>query len=301
MYRNVLVPVDGSSFSEHAIPYAGAIARRAQARLHVVLVHTPLASYSAEIVPTRVFGEWEDEHREKETLYLDALVEGLRKQGIDAVADRLDGDAADRLIQRAKSEADLLVMATHGRGGLEQAWLGSVADAVVHHVRLPVLLVRPQEGADLQEDPVFEHLLVATDGSEAADAATDQAVQIARLFDARLTLLRVVSVPAGLSSPYLPHAARMDRETTERRQEEVQRFLDEKAAQLGRDARVQTHAALAYHPARGILEAIVELESDLIVLGTHRRARLARIVLGSVADKVLRASPVPVLIGHTDT
>lgn len=301
MYRNVLIPVDGSSFSEHAIPCAGAIARRAHARLHVVLVHTPLTSYSADIVPTRVSEGWEDEYREKEARYLDALVQGLREQGLDAVAERLDGDVADRLIQRARSEADLLVMATHGRGGLEQAWLGSVADEVVHHVRLPVLLVRPLEDADLAEDPIFENVLVAWDGSEAADAATDQALEIARLFDARLTLLRVVAVPAGLSSPYLPHAARMDRETTERRQEEAQRLVDEKAAQLGSDARVQTRVALAYHPAREILEAIVELECDLVVLGTHRRARLARIVLGSVADKVLRASPVPVLIGHTDT
>ncbi len=300
MYANVLLPVDGSSFSEQAIPYAAAIARRAGARLHVVLVHTPLARHAADIAATPLFESWEHRFREREASYLEDLVSRLGAGGVDAVAVKSEGDVAQRLIQRAKSEADLLVMATHGRGGLERAWLGSVADEVVHHVRLPVLLVPAQAEESGREDPSLDDVLVATDGSEAAAAATREAAQIARLFGGRLTLLRVVSVPAGLSSPYIPHAAQLDRETTERRQEEVQRFLDGAAEQLADGLDVRTHATLGYHPARGILDAISELDCDLVALGTHRRTRLARIVLGSVADKVVRASPVPVLVGHAD-
>ncbi len=297
MFRNVLLPVDGSSFSEHAIPYASAIARRARARIHVVLVHTPLAHYAAEFAPTPLVEQWEKEFREKEARYVDGLVESLRKRGLDAVAENLEGEVARCLIQRSKSEADLLVMATHGRGGLERAWLGSVADEVIHHVRLPVLLVEPRRDALPPDDPSFEHILVATDGSRAAAAATDEALKVARLFDARLTLLRVVSVPAGLSSPYIPHAALMDRETTKKRCEEAETFLAELAEELATETRVGTRVELAYHPAHGILDTLAELDCDLVVVGTHRKSRLARIVLGSVADKVLRASPMPVLIG----
>ncbi len=303
MYSNVVLPVDGSSFSEQAIPYASAIARRAGARLHVVLVHTPLARHAADIAVTPLFGEWEDRFRARETRYLEDLVERLRESGLDAVATRSEGEVAPKLIERAKSEADLLVMATHGRGGLERAWLGSVADEVVHHVRLPVLLVPAQAEQAAPQDVTFSNILVATDGSKAAAAATRQAAEIARLFEARLTLLRVVSVPAGLSSPYIPHAAQLDRETTERRRAEAVKYLDGVAAefrQRGGGPGVETRAELAYHPARGILDAIIELGSDLVALGTHRRSRLARVFLGSVADKVVRASPVPVLVGHAD-
>ncbi|UCF18672.1 MAG: universal stress protein [Gemmatimonadota bacterium] len=299
MYGNVLVPVDGSTFSEHAIPHAGGIARRASARLHVVLVHAPVARHSAEIAPMPLLDDWEEHYRQKEARYLDELVRRLREQGVNAVAERLEGEVADRLVRRASSDADLIVMTTHGRAGLDRAWLGSVAEEVVHHVRLPVLLMKPAAAEAQSLDPRFEHILVATDGSEAAAGATDQAMQIARLFEARVTLLRVVSMPAGLSSPYIPHAARMDRETTDRRREEARSFLDELTARLGGTAPMDARVELAYHPARGILDAVEELGCDLVALGTHRRPRLARIVLGSVADKVVRASPVPVLVGHT--
>jgi nucleotide-binding universal stress UspA family protein len=300
MFRNVLLPVDGSSFSEHAVPYALAIARRAQARIHVLLVHTSAAQYAAEFASFPLVEEWENEFRQKETRYIDRLVEDMRKRGLDATAERQEGDVARRIIERTKADADLLVMATHGRGGLERAWLGSVTDEVVHHVRVPVLLVEPRKDATPPDDPAVEHILVATDGSKAAAAATDEALRIARLFDARLTLLRVVSVPAGLTSPYIPHAALMDREATERGREEAEAFLAEQAKVVSNEIRVETRVELAYHPAHVILETAAELDCDLIALGTHRRARLARVFLGSVADKVVRASRLPVLIGHAD-
>lgn len=299
MYGNIMVPVDGSKFSEQAIPYASAIAGRAGARLHVVLVHTPLARLGADIAPTLLMGQWEDQYRNKEIDYLNDLIERLGQQGRDVVAEKLEGDVAHQLVERAKSNADLLIMATHGRAGLERAWLGSVADEVVHHVQLPVLLIRPEDDAVRPKDPRFEHVLVASDGSEAAAAATEQAVQLAGLFGSRLTLLRVASMPAGLTSPYIPHAALIDRETTERREKEAEEFLDGVAAKIAKGVTVQTHVARAYHPAHGILDAITELKCDLVALGTRRHTRLARIVLGSVADKIVRASPVPVLVGHT--
>lgn len=300
MYAHILVPVDGSSFSERAIPYARAIAQRAEARLHTVLVHTAIARQLAEMAPTPLSAQWEDEYRAQEARYLDGLVADLKGGGVDAVAERMEGDAAHELIDRAKSgAADLLVMATHGRGGIERAWLGSVADEVVHHVRLPAVLVRPREDESPPGDPTLEHIVAATDGSEAAEAAARQAIDLARLFDARVTLLRVVYFPAGMSSPYIPHAARLDQETTERREREARKALDEMAARLGDGIHLGTRVVIGYHPARAILDAIPEIGCDLIALGTHRRARLARIVLGSVADKVVRASPVPVLVGHT--
>ncbi|NIW38334.1 MAG: universal stress protein, partial [Gemmatimonadetes bacterium] len=146
----------------------------------------------------------------------------------------------------------------------------------------------------------LEHVLAATDGSKAAAAALEQAAAIARAFDAKLTLLRVIAVPFGLSSPYLPHAASLDRELTEERKAEAQAFLEERIAELGDGLQVQAAVVPAYHPARGILDTADRLGCDLAVVGTHRDKRLARIFLGSVADKVVRAATVPVLIVHAD-
>ncbi|NIN51109.1 MAG: universal stress protein [Gemmatimonadales bacterium] len=125
MYANVLVPLGGSSFSEHAIPYATAIANRAGARLTAVLVHSPSAPISEALASTPLTGEWESRLRQREAAYVTDLVGRLEERGVEAVAELKEGEVARQLIERAKSGADLLVMATHGRAGLERAWLSS--------------------------------------------------------------------------------------------------------------------------------------------------------------------------------
>lgn len=296
MFRHILIPVDGSPFSASAVRYAGAVARRSRARLLLLHVHPPVLVPEFSMLSVEAATGWDQEMRGAQSRHLDELAKTLRDDGLDAGTEILDGEVASVIIERSRRDADLLVMATHGAGGLAGAWLGSVTDTVIHHVALPALLVRPEEG-----DPAkaaFERILVATDGSPAAEASTEHAVHLARMFDAGLTLLRVVPVPAGPASPYIPHAARLDRDITRAREEEAERSLAVASAKIGGSVRVETRVVRAYHTARAILEAIDDSGADLVVVGTHRRTRLARIVLGSVADKILRAAPVPVLIGH---
>lgn len=297
MYRNLLVPLDGSTFSEHALALARPIARRAGSRLHLVLIHTPLALHTSDIAPIRLTEQWEDEHRERERHYLEGQAGELRAEGLEVDTEVRDGDVARELTAMAES-ADLLVLATHGRGGLGRAWLGSVADSLIRHVEKPVLLVRPDED-DPTPRPALEprHILAATDGSEASVATLDHAASIARLFDARITLLRVVAFPGGLASPYIPHTAEMDREAVERGDEEARTSLASLAERFA-DLEVQTRVGHAFQPARGILRAAEEIGCDLVAVGTHRRTALGRAVLGSTADKVVRAASVPVLVGH---
>lgn len=296
MFQHILIPVDGSPFSASAVRHAGAVARRAGARILLLHVHPPVLVPEFSALSMEATTGWDQEIRDAQSRHLDELARKLRDDGLDVRTEILDGEVASAIIERSRCDADLLVMATHGAGGLAGAWLGSVTDTVIHHVTLPALLVRPEEGET--GEVVFERILVATDGSPAAEASTEQAVNLARMFDAGLTLLRVVPVPAGPASPYIPHAARLDRDLTREREEEAERGLAAVSARIGGSVRLETRVVRAYHTARAILEAIEESGADLIAVGTHRRTRLARIVLGSVADKVLRAAPVPVLIGH---
>lgn len=299
MYANVMVPLDGSTFSDHALPLARGIARRAGSTLHLVLVHTPLSLQAPESVPFGLLNDWERDTRERERLHLERRAEELTGEGLEVRTRLLDGDTCDELVDAAES-MDLVVLASHGRGGLERAWLGSVADHLIRHVHPPVLVVRPPESpGGSMPDPVgrVRHVLAATSGSAASDAAVDHAVSLVRLCDARLTLLAVAHTPGGLGSPYIPHTAVMDAELTETREAEAHRYLREVAARYP-GVPIAARVWKSYHTARGILDAAAHLEPDLLVVGTHRRTAVGRALLGSVADKVVRASPVPVLVGH---
>ena len=102
--------------------------------------------------------------------------------------------------------ADLVVMTTHGRGGLRRAWLGSVTDQLIRSAEVPVLVVRPGEAGAAR--PVWEpgEILVALDGSPLAEAALEPAIEVARLWDAELSLVQVVRpiTPDQWSAPHLP-------------------------------------------------------------------------------------------------
>jgi nucleotide-binding universal stress UspA family protein len=306
MYHHVLVPLDGSTFSERALSYAVPIARLSGATVHLLLVHEPIARYAVEIAPTRLIDRWEDRQREREARYVEQRALALRATGVAAEAEVHEGEAADEVARRAGAGVDLLVMSTHGRGGLERIWAGSVADDVMRHVRIPLLLVPPlavdaaaetaPSGPSALAEVAPTHIVAATDGSPAAGAAVAHATRLARLFGARLTLVRAVTPPRAPASPYAPHAATLNQETMDRREADAQEFIEGVTATI--DIPVAGRVVRASHAARGILSLATELGADLVAVGTHRRSRFVRAALGSVADEVVRASPVPVLVAH---
>jgi nucleotide-binding universal stress UspA family protein len=299
--REILVPLDGSGTAEWAVPTAVTIARRSGARLHLMLVHAPLAHLFPDVTAAGYLDDWEDRQKEEETRYVRGVASRLKEAGLRAVAETCTGDAADRLADRA-ARLDMVVMTPHGWAGPDRAWLGHVADAVVHHVRRPVLIARAEDTAAPEELTAvngFRSVLVATDGSPAARAAEWHGEHMARLFGARLTLFRAVRAPTGPSSPYIPHAATLDREAVAQWEAEAREYVETRAGAIeGLD--VDTRVDTTYHAARAILEAAAETGADMLAVGTHRDSRLARAVLGSVADKVVRGAGVPVLIAHAD-
>lgn len=297
--REILVPLDGSGTAEWALPTAAAIARRSGARLHLMIVHAPLALLFPDVTAAGYLDDWEDRQKEQETEYVRGLANRLKEKGIRAVTKTVAGDAARRIADRA-AHLDMVVMTPHGWAGPDRAWLGHVADAVVHHIRRPVLIAPAADrGAppELTASDGFRNVMVATDGSAAARAAEWHGEHMARLFEARLTLFRAVRAPAGPSSPYIPHAATLDREAIAQWEAEARQYVEARAGGI-QGLEVVTRVDTTYHAARAILDAATDAEADLLAVGTHRDSRLARAVLGSVADKVVRGAQVPVLIAH---
>jgi nucleotide-binding universal stress UspA family protein len=294
MFRTVLVPLDGSELAEHVLPLAAGLAERALGTLRLVRVHDtrPAAQYAAELTETDL--------RRQEQAYLDAVAGRLKLvRGVAADTALLDGPVATALGEEARRvQAGLIALTTHGRGPLSRAWLGSVADELLRHAPVPLLIHRPaQEGpTDLGAAYLCHRILVPLDGSEVGDAALAPAAELARLFGADVTLLRVVE-PVPVLAPdgmgYLPPVLEgplLDEMTTQARTGLDQTAARLRSAGLRVDGRVVVHELVA----GAILEAAES--ADLIALATHGRGRVARFFLGSVADKVVRGAPCPVFV-----
>jgi nucleotide-binding universal stress UspA family protein len=302
MVRQVIVPLDGSPFGEQALPYAVRLAKAAKASLQLVRVHVPLASmYTASEVLTDLM--LEATLRDRDRQYLDRLRESVERSLPGAVtAVVLDGPMIEALAEHlAAVKADLVVMTTHGRGPLSRVWLGSVADKLVRRLSMPIVLVRPQDAQlDLARSPDLGRILVPLDGSEMAERILEPALEIGQLVQAEYVLLRVVEpflVPdyplgaslAGVSPPSLH----------QRIEQDVRDYIERKAQQLrARSVRVQTRVVIDRPPSEAIMEEARIQKCSLIALESHGRGGLSRLFLGSVADRVIRGSSVPVLVHH---
>jgi nucleotide-binding universal stress UspA family protein len=303
MLRSILVPLDGSTFGEHALPIAASLARRAGATLHLAHVHHAAAATPAGIAPL----DASDLHsRQDEQAYLaDAARRVADKAPLDVKTALLAGGVVASLKDFATREAiALVVMSTHGRGVLGRFWLGSVADDLAHELACPLLLVRPHEGKpDLHREAVLKSIVVPLDGAPLAERAVEPALELGKLFDAQLTLVRVnepviqLNVgPMGEVGP-LPLSREQANDLERREADTARDYLDGLAAKLtAGGARVRTHVVTQQRPAAGILAEADATHADLIAIETHGRRGLARLLLGSVADKVVRRGAVPVLL-----
>lgn len=298
MFRKLLVPLDSSPLAEQAVGQAVAIAKRSNAGIDLVLVHQPTPI--DELTDTEFYGrQWKDELE-----YLASISREI-ELGSNIVASFAspEGDVIDEICRRAvEVDADLIVITSHGRTGLSRAWLGSVADGVMRQAKMPVLVLRPSDGKHGRHirHGVFTHLLITLDGSTLSEEILSPALALAKAEGSRVSLLRVVPpVPivlpdAGLLASYSP--AVPDTALTQRIVDEAKLHLStlaEKVAAQGFD--VDAHVMVSSHVANAIIDFSVTHGVDLVALSTHGRGT-SRFVMGSVADKVIRASRLPVLL-----
>jgi nucleotide-binding universal stress UspA family protein len=309
MYQSILVPLDGSTFGEHALPLAASIARRTEARLTVAHVHEPAATLYGEGAIV-LSGDLDAHARQEKRAYLDRVLERMGKNAPKPVtALLLEGGVVEAIREQVtREQIDLVVMTTHGRGPLGRFWLGSVADKLLRQLSTPLLLVHPGQAApDLAAEPTFKHILIPLDRSELAERIVTPATTLGELTGCDYTLLRVVK-PVQPTLPYTEgfSIAQMAGEMLDQIEKiqgelrkEAQDYLNGVAGRLrSRSLRVQTRLAVEEHPASAILHEAATCGADLIAIATHGRGGLSRLFLGSVADKVLRGSTLPVLVYH---
>jgi len=299
MYHSIMTPLDGSTFSEHALPLALSIARRTGAVVRIAHVHTPIIALAYPGEYLALDAALDTQTRESERAYLEGLARRLAASwDVPITVALLDGlPVAGVLHDHARATGiDLVVMTTHGRTGLSRFWLGGVADTLARQATLPILLVRPRDDAlDLTHEQVIKHILIPLDGSRFAEQALERAVALGVPMQAEYTLLQAIDpLLAGHTVP--PYTVGLDEEQYEQIRTDAQNHLERVAEHLrAQSLQVRTSLVVA-QPASAILTYAREHGVDLIAMATHGRGGITRLLLGSVADKVVRGACTPVLL-----
>jgi nucleotide-binding universal stress UspA family protein len=295
VYDRILVPLDGTTFSEQALVLAVRIARRSGLQLNLAMVDlTPVGFPDVEGLPSMPALESD---------YLNALVKRVQKAGVPDVSGRLlVGEIVETLERYRESiGAGLTVMSTHGRGPMQRAWLGSVADRFTRASRAPVILLRPVEDEDaeidLSADAPLERVMVTLDGSELSESALGPAASLGASWNAEFILARLVHPSQVLPSAYLPHVvAENDRELVSTQVEAENELERVRSGLETQGLKSRSHVRVVTHVAQSIIDLTHEMEVDLLVMAAHGHGGIARLLLGSVTDKVLRGGDVPLMI-----
>jgi nucleotide-binding universal stress UspA family protein len=281
--RKILVAIDGSELSDAILPLAEALARDHDAELLLLRAMEPAKTADAEV-----------RAHEDADADLAALAGRVRYRGVRGVEWKLWYDPpAIAIVEAAlRDRVDLIAMSTHGRGGLGRLLFGSVAETVARTAPVPVLIVRAHLGWTPE---AIGTILVPVDGSERSEGVLPAVEALAGPFDLPVHLLHVVeAVPGAVASEA---AFAMDR-LMESRAGDGETYLAKVALPLEAKGIHVTRALRAGLAAEAILAYLRECGAGLVAMSTHGRTGLGRLGVGSVAERVLRAAPVPTLVSR---
>lgn len=294
MFRTILAAHDGSQAADPALLFAAVLAKLSQAWVIVIRVIETMRPFYDPVRGEVVWLSEEEPRLEAgaEELLAEQLAE-LTTHGISPRPLVRLGRPEEALVAEAQNWPDpVLVLASHGRGGLGRAVLGSVADHVLRSAPCPVAIVR--SGGPVPQH--FEHILVPLDGSAAAERALPYALWLAQRAHAYLTLVRVAETHRELLVTWRGQPiAVAARERMAQLEREAQNYLEAVRARL--PASLSIHlVSPSGDPKRQLLRIVERIQPDLVVLTTHGRSGLRRWVLGSVTERLLTASRVPLLV-----
>jgi len=301
MLHSLLVPLDGSEFSERSLPLARRLAGATGASMHLAHVHVPyepdhLLSNTQFHFEGLDLAEYDERHRENELRYLSGVVDRLEEDGPRVDSKLLEGPVVSGELAgyADEVEADMIFMTTHGQSGMSRLWMGSVTDAMIRKTAIPLFVIHPDHPGGVPADVTsVDHIMVPLDGSPLAEEILRPAKDISRATGARVTLVHIVATQAALGPRLFPLVP----ETLEPAMGHAEDYLERVASRLRDDGfDVSVHVAHADSPAVALADISTEIGADLIAIATHGYGGLRRTLVGSVADKILKTSPLPLLI-----
>jgi len=283
-FDRILLPTDFSTTARRALSFAAHLADRHGATLHILHVRTPADERAQP--PGVESPQTEDELAECARRAAEGLGDPTATEGhhdVSMVRDRVVADSVpEAVVEYAEAhDMDLVVMGTARRSGLQTLFPQSTASAVVRHAPCPVFTVLDEP--EIVPGPV-ERIFVGYDFSEPARQAVRYGEALADLYGADLSLVHVVR-ELMVPMEYEVEMPDMDVEDVRARAETALKDVSE------REHRVFVSSG---HPARRLVELAEDHHADLLVIATHGRTGLRRVLLGSVAEQVIRQAPCPV-------
>lgn len=291
MFTRILVPLDGSQWSERVLPYACLIADAFKIEVELLQM----------IDPDLVTAYSDPEHGRYVDIVSSTIKEGISKYlrksaGLFANATSVTcsaeiGKAAEVIVDKAAAYPDgLIAMSTHGRSGIHRWLLGSIADKILHGATNPLLLVRPNGKIPSGSPVAIKKIFVPLDGSPLAELTLPHARELTKTLSLEMVLVRAYDPMAQGHIPYAEHIQQKIRE-------EAKSYLEEKVRQMESEGLKQVSYFL---PQGNAAEKIVDIAratpDSMIAICSHGRSGIGRWVLGSVTDHVVSHCGNPVLV-----
>jgi nucleotide-binding universal stress UspA family protein len=280
--KKVLCPVDFFPASDAAVKYAAGLAANYDATLHLLHVVTPIPAVSFEYVIDN--SEFVQAMKDRSAEEMNKLVATLKESGVTAKTELCVGDVYDE-IRRAIDvvKPDLIVMGTHGRRGVERWLIGSTTEKLLRHSPVPLVTISAAGEKSLTPP---RRIMVTTDFSEGTPDALAYAFSVAQENESKLTLLHVVNDGAvDVSGKYRDSLIN-----------EVRKQLNDMVPAEARnwcDIVIRVETGVPYRIINKVLE---DERIDLLVMNIHGKGMLDRALLGSTAERVVRAAGCPVML-----
>ena len=302
MYSQMLVPLDGSEFSERVLPYVRLLAKGLGCPIKLMRVMEPITENLSDsahgVYPHRV-AESEKSHLAD---YLAEQSRTLRAEGVEVSTAVHEGSPASAIITEAENlENGLIAMATHGRSGITRWLMGSVANKVLQGTPTPLLLVRSGQQEDVYQRLILKTVIVPLDRSARAEQALPHAVALAKALNLKIALAWVFPLIEGhytdIGYGGTTYGVAEFGEVSKEVEAEARKYfagVQEDLQNQGIDD-VEVHL-LWGHAASSIVDLARDTPNSLVVLTTHGYSGPNRWVMGSVADQIVRQAGEPVLL-----
>lgn len=310
-YNTILVPLDGSERAESIVPHVENLAQAEEAKVVFARVVEPVSKSFVLDPDESPKYEYDPAQDEKARDYLTNWVNNFQEKGLAADKILLRGLPVDGIIRAGEeTNADLIAMTSQGRTGLAQVVYGSTASGVLNRVSRPLLLVHAEKTEAGTE--ANRRILVPLDGSKHAEAIIPHVDGVARLYDAQVTVMRVVTT--GYQTAVLRDVEeeaeeeevhghilkRLSAEQETERYEKARTYLLRVRDEL-RDEGIDANAMLMQgKPVEGIVMAADSVEADLIAMTSHGKTGLSQVFYGSVSSGVLNRAQRPLLVIRPD-
>lgn len=283
MFERIIVPLDGSRRSESIIPEALRFFHTPDVEINLLVVVDMTGKPEEGRIPVTCNAGTAKE-------YLARLAPTIRASGLRVSTDVRFGRAAEKILEHAEdAHASLIAMGTHGRSGLSRLVRGSVAESVLRGASIPILLLRAQEvtEAAAPERTAPRRILVPLDGSADAESVLPYVRYLAIRTGCEVEVLRAalpIPVLEPLDAQFLPDPV-----------PGAAAYLESIRARLHADGIESTQVVTSGAPADGILARANSGDVQLVAMATHGHSGLRRLLLGSVAEAVMRSLTVPLL------